>query len=501
MLVFQIIIITLHPQSQINMIKRKADELIRNFILHDKRSLLVTGARQVGKTFSIRKVGKECFDNVVEINFVEQPDAIELFGEQKGAKDLLLRLSAFTKKPLVPGKTLIFFDEVQECKEIVTAIKFLVDEGSYKYVMSGSLLGVELEDLRSVPVGYMDEIEMYPLDLLEFFEAIGIGTDVIEHLRKSFEDKTPVDDFIHKRMLEAIRLYLIVGGMPAAVQKYLDTNNLRRVYEEQRGIIRTYKRDITKYDHDHKLQIEEIYDLIPSELNAKNKRFILKQLKAASMREKSELAQISEREQTRPKANVNARFSKYEDSFLWLRDAGVAIPTYNVEEPRVPLLLNKQRNLFKLFLNDVGLLAAMYGGNIQARLLSPDPNINFGSVFENLVAQELYAHGFTEAQQHSLYYFNSKKQGELDFVVEYAGNMLPIEVKSGKDYERHNALSNVMENKDYAVPMAYVFCQENVQVKGKVIYYPIYMITFFEQIQAEESIFKFDLAGLKSTNP
>lgn len=417
---------------------------------------------------SVRSV----FDNVVEINFVEQPDAIELFNEQKGAKDLLLRLSAFTKKPLVPGKTIIFFDEVQECKEIITAIKFLVDEGSYKYVMSGSLLGVELDNLRSVPVGYMDEIEMYPLDLLEFFEAIGIGTDVISHLRTCFEDKRPVDAFIHKRMLEALRLYLIVGGMPAAVQKYLDTNNLRRVYEEQRGIIRTYKRDITKYDHDHKLQIEEIYDLIPSELNAKTKRFILKEL------------------------NEKARFSKYENSFLWLRDAGVAIPAYNVEEPRVPLLLNKQRNLFKLFLNDVGLLAAMYGGNIQARLLSPNPNINFGSVFENLVAQELYAHGFSEAQQHSLYYFNSKKQGELDFVVEYAGNMLPIEVKSGKDYERHNALSNVMENEEYAVPMAYVFCQENVQIKGRVIYYPIYMITFFEQIQAEEKVYKFDLTGL-----
>ena len=241
------------PQIQVDMVKRKADELIRNFILNDRRSLLVTGARQVGKTFSIRKVGKECFDNVVEINFVEQPDAIELFSGQKGAKDLLLRLSAFTKKPLVPGKTLIFFDEVQECKEIVTAIKFLVDEGSYKYVMSGSLLGVELDDLRSVPVGYMDEIEMYPLDLLEFFEAIGIGTDVISHLRTCFEEKRPVDEFIHKRMLEAIRLYLVVGGMPAAVQKYLDTNNLRRVYEEQRGIIRTYKRDITQYDHNHKL--------------------------------------------------------------------------------------------------------------------------------------------------------------------------------------------------------------------------------------------------------
>lgn len=456
------------------MIARKADKLIRSFILNDRRALLVTGARQVGKTFSIRKVGKECFENVVEINFVERPEAVELFSEQKGAKDLLLRLSAFTKKTLVPGNTLIFFDEVQECKEMLTAIKFLVDEGSYQYVMSGSLLGVELDDLRSVPVGYMDEIEMYPLDIMEFFEAIGIGTDVIGHLQKCFEEKSPVDDFIHKRMLEATRLYLIVGGMPAAVQKYLDTNNLRRVYEEQRGIVRTYKMDITKYDPDRKLQIEEIYDLIPSEMNAKNKRFILKEL------------------------NEKARFGRYEDSFLWLRDAGVAIPAYNVEEPRVPLLLNKQRNLFKLFLNDVGLLAAMYGGNIQARLLSQNPNINFGSVFENLVAQELYAHGFTEEGQHSLYYFNSKKQGELDFVVEYDGNVLPIEVKSGKDYERHNALANVMGNEEYSVPSAFVFCQENVHVKGNVTYYPIYMVTFFEKNQTEEKIYKFDLTGLNT---
>ncbi len=167
-----------------------------------------------------------------------------------------------------------------------------------------------------------------------------------------------------------------------------------------------------------------------------------------------------------------------------------------VEEPQVPLLLSKQRNLFKLFLNDVGLLAAMYGGNIQARLLSRNSNINFGSVFENLVAQELYAHGFTEKQQHSLYYFNSKKQGELDFVVEYDNNVLPIEVKFGKDYERHNALSNVMANEDYGVPQAYVFCGENVQTKGKITYYPIYMIAFFEQIQSEEKVYKFDLTGI-----
>ena len=456
------------------MVKRKVDKQIRNFILNDRRALLVTGARQVGKTFIIRKISKECFDNVVEINFIEQPKAIELFNGHKGAKDLLMRLSALTRKPLVPGKTLIFFDEVQRCKEIVTAIKFLVDEGSYKYVMSGSLLGVELNDLRSVPVGYMDEIEMYPLDLLEFFEAIGISDEVVAYLRKCFEEKRPVDEFIHQQMLDALRLYLIIGGMPAAVQKYLDTNNLRKVYEEQRGIIRTYKKDITQYSAEHKLQIEEIYDLIPSELNAKNKRFILKAL------------------------NEKARFSKYENSFLWLKDAGVAIPTYNVEESRIPLLLNKQRNLFKLFLNDVGLLAAMYGGNIQTRLLSKDSNINYGAVFENLVAQELYAHGF--ALDHFLYYFNSKKQGELDFVLEYDNRVLPIEVKSGKEYARHNALSNVMENPEYDIPQAYVFCNGNVQVKEPVAYLPIYMIAFLEQLPVTDNVYKFNLTGLEAEN-
>ena len=454
------------------MIRRKADKLISDFLLNDRRALLVTGARQVGKTFSIRKVGRECFNNVVEVNFIEHHDAADLFSNATSAKELLLRLSAFTHKPLVPGKTLVFFDEVQVCKDIVTAIKFLVDEGSYKYVMSGSLLGVELDNLRSVPVGYMDEIEMWPVDLQEFFEAIGIGNDVMKHLRKCFEEKSPVDDFIHQRMLEAVRLYLIVGGMPAAVQKYLDTNNLRRVFEEQRGIIRTYKRDITQYALNRKLQIEEIYDLVPSELNAKNKRFILKNL------------------------NEKARFSKYEDGFLWLKDAGVAIPTFNVEEPRIPLLLSKQRNLFKLFSNDVGLLAAMYGGNIQTQLLGKDANINFGSVYENLVAQELYAHGF--AMGHSLYYFNNKKQGELDFVIEYDNHVLPIEVKSGKDYDRHNALSNVMGNQEYGIPFAYVFCQENVHIKGNITYLPIYLITFLEQTQVDESIFRFDLRGLNT---
>ena len=424
----------------------------------------------MGKTFAVRKIGKEVFEQMVEINFIEQPDAVELFSHPKSAAELLMRISAFTRKKLVPGKTLIFFDEVQECDEMVTAIKFLVDEGSYRYVMSGSLLGVELKDLRSVPVGYMGELEMYPLDLEEFAKALGIGEEVMGHLKECYENQTKVDEFIHKKMLELVTLYMIVGGMPSAVQKYLDTNNLRNVLNEQRDIIRTYKRDITKYEKERKLQIEEIYNLIPAELNAKNKRFVLKEL------------------------SEKARFARYESGFLWLKDAGVAIPTYNVEAPKIPLLLNKQRNLFKLFLNDVGLLAAMYGGNIQVRLLS-SLNVNYGAAFENLVVQELYAHGF--AIDHDLFYFNSKKQGELDFVVEYQGEVLPIEVKSGKAYERHRALSNIMDNEEYAIPNAIVFCQENIQIKNRVVYLPIYMLMFLQHEQNNDLTYQFDLTGLK----
>lgn len=460
----------MRAEIQVFMVNRKVYHFLREFFTNEKRALLVTGARQVGKTFAVRKIGKEIFEQLVEINFIEQPDAVELFSHPKSAEEILMRISAFTSKKLVLGKTLIFFDEVQECDEMVTAIKFLVDEGSYRYVMSGSLLGVELKDLRSVPVGYMGELEMYSLDLEEFAKAVGVGDEVLEHLKDCYEGQKPVDEFIHKRMLELVRLYMIVGGMPAVVQKYLDTNNLRNVLNGQRDIIRTYKRDITKYEKEHKLQIEEIYNLIPSELNAKNKRFILKEL------------------------GEKARFARYESGFLWLKDAGVALPTYNIEAPTMPLLLNKQRNLFKLFLNDVGLLAAMYGGDIQVRLLN-NLNVNYGAAFENLVAQELYAHGF--AIDHDLFYFNSKKQGELDFVVEYQGEVLPIEVKSGKDYERHRALSNIMDNEEYAIPKGFVFCQENTKINGRLVYLPIYMIMFFQHEKNDDPTYQFDLTGLK----
>ena len=448
------------------MIKRKIDRYLEEYYASTKKALLITGARQTGKTYSIRHFGKSNFESVVEINFVEMSDAVPVIATAKNSRDLLLRISSLSTQPFIKGKTLIFFDEVQECPEIVTAIKFLVDEGNYRYIMSGSLLGVELKDLRSEPVGYMDVKEMFPLDMEEFFAAVGLSQMAMDELRDAWENKRPVDEFVHTKLMELFRLYLIVGGMPAAVQKYLDSNNLQEVLAEQQAILRLYKRDIAKYDNKNKLYLEEIFDLIPSELNAKNKRFILKNL------------------------NENAKFSHFENSFIWLKEAGVALPVYNVEEPAIPLKLSRSRNLFKLFQNDVGLLASQYADGIQLRLLTDAKSINFGSVYENAIAQELSAHGF------DLYYFNSKKQGELDFVIEKNGAVLPIEVKSGKDYHRHNALTNVMSDQNYQIPEAIVFSNENYRQPDKVMYLPIYMAMFIEKHPPVDITYKVVLSGL-----
>lgn len=447
---------------------RDIEKRIKHFFAtEENKALLITGARQVGKTYTIRHFTKEHFTNVIEINFIEQENAVKIFENPKNVKDILLKISTVSKVPLIPHETIIFFDEVQECKEIVTAMKFLVEEGSYKYILSGSLLGVELNDVRSIPVGYMDIMEMYPLTFFEFCNANKISKEVMESLSLSFINKTPVDDFIHEKMIDLFYLYLIVGGMPEVIKQYLDTNNLQKVIETQSAIIRLYKKDIAKYDPNEKLYLNDIFDLIPSELNSKNKRFILKSL------------------------NENFKFSRYEHSFIWLRDAGVALPTFCVQELKLPLLLSKSTNLFKLFLSDVGLLASMYMNNIQMKILSKEVNINFGSIFENAIAQELKAHEF------NLYFYNSKKNGEIDFIIEKDGDILPIEVKSGKNYARHNALCNIMNDKKFTIKNAIVFCTENITTKDKVIYYPVYLAGFLQNTQIPDVKYSIDLTGLQ----
>ena len=440
------------------MLNRHIDSIIECHYASTKKALLLTGARQTGKTYAIRQYAKHAGMQLVEMNFVLQPETRNIPRGAANVQELLLRISAFANRPLVPGKTLIFFDEIQDYPDIMTWVKALVDEGHFSYALSGSLLGLELQNIRSVPVGYMDEYQMYPLDFEEFIRNIGVTNEVIASVREAWEQQIPVDAYIHKKMMRLFNLYLIVGGMPAAVQKYVDSNDLQLVIREQQAILTLYKKDIAKYDPNNKLYINDIFELIPSELNAKNKRFILKNL------------------------NEHIKFSRHENSFVWLRDADMALPTYNVEEPRVPLKLNELRNLFKLFQNDVGLLASQYAGGIQLQILQGDVCINNGAIYENAVAQELHAHSW------KLRYFNSKKQGEVDFLLEQDSEIIPLEVKSGKDYQRHVALNNLLTNVEYGIRRSIVLSNENISVKENVLYAPVYMTMFLHHHKQEGPI-------------
>ncbi len=448
------------------MLTRTVDRILIDHFKISKTALLIEGARQIGKTFSIRQFGKK-FKTYIEINFIEQPEAIYLFKDLSNTKDLLARLSLFTKQKLIKRDTLIFFDEVQICPEIITYIKFLVDEGSYNYILSGSLLGIEINDLRSVPVGYLTIKRMFPLTFREFALNLGLNSSILENLETSFKEKKPVDDFIHKKMMELFRVYLVVGGMPAAVNRYIETNNLNEVIDIQNQIVNLYKKDITQYDKNNKLAIAQIFELIAPQLNSQNKRFIIKDIKSG------------------------VKFDRYENSFLWLKDAGFALPVYNVETPKIPLKLSKSRSLFKLFMSDVGLLASEYSQGIQLKIISGDDKLNYGAIFENYIAQEL------TACEHDLYYYNNKKRGELDFLIEYDGEVLPIEVKSGKDYKVHRALSNIMDCGEFNLNRALIFNNSNLKVEGKLTYAPIYLAMFLKQeIKDEDSIYKIDLSEL-----
>ena len=431
------------------MLLRKIESHINNWINNSDKALLINGVRQAGKTFIIRKCLKENGCHFVEFNLLKEPKIVEILESSLSIDEIILKLSLYSEQRIIPYETIIFFDEIQKYKEIVTKIKFLVEDKRFRYVLSGSLLGVEITNLKSAPVGYLQTITMYPLDFEEFLQVFNISDEIKKVLKTSFIDKKPVDTFIHDKLMEMFRLYLIIGGMPAAVQKYVETGNIDDVIIEHNSIIEQYKLDFTQYEEENKkIQLSYIYEMIPSELNEKNKRFKISDI------------------------NKNIRLEKVENSFTWLIKAGVALPIYNVTEPLVPLKLNEKQSLFKLFISDVGLLTTMYGKATKFKIINKDKDINYGSVFENFAAQELIAHKFKG------YYYQSKKYGELDFVVEYNGEVLPLEIKSGKDYEKHSALNNVMKLPNYNIKQAFVFTDYNVSTKDNIIYYPIYMLMF-----------------------
>ena len=445
------------------MFYRKIEKVIIDWLLKEKKALLIDGARQVGKTYIIRKVLEENNCDYIEFNLIETPEIVRLLSNCETVDDLITNLSLFSKKPFIKGKTVIFFDEIQEFKELVTKIKFWVDEGSFRYIFSGSLLGVELKNIKSAPVGYLKTVTMYPMDFEEFLQIYNFTDELKQSLYSSFKERKPVNEEIHKRMMKIFNTYLNVGGMPSAVKRFNETKSLEDVIFEHEDIVVQYKKDFTRYENeDKKLYLTQIYDLIPAELNAQNKRFNFADLKKG------------------------LRYERSEDNFIWLTSAGVALPSYNTSSPTLPLLLNEKSSLFKLFLSDVGMLTSLYGRATKLKLLSEEPNINYGAVYENVVAQELKAHGF------KLYYFNSKKTGEVYFIIEYNGKVMPIEVKSGKDYRSHCALGNVIDIPNYSIDDAIVLSNYNVSSKGKITYYPIYMLMFIKNDEIKMPNLKLD---------
>ena len=438
-------------------LRRKNDEIIRQWYRNDShKALLVKGARQVGKTHSIRQVLTKENADFFEVNLIENPAAVEILENSNTLDELVMGFSTISKKKLTKGKTVIFIDEVQRYTEMITRIKFLVDEGSFRYILSGSLLGVELTNLDSAPVGYMTICEFYPLDFEEFLQITNINETIVNSLRQSFINRTPVMEVVNKKMLDVFTRYLVVGGMPEAVSRFADTNNVNDVVQIHSDIQSLYKLDFTQYEvADRRLLLTNAYELIPAELLKQNKRYMISDLKK------------------------KLHFDRVENTFLWLKNAGVALPVFNSTEPRIPLKLNEKQSLFKLYLSDVGMLTSLYGMNTKSLLLTKNNSLNAGGIYENAVAQELRSKGFM------LYYYNSNRLGELDFVIEYNNQPFPIEVKSGKDYTIHSAMNNCLANQEYQMEEGFVFANCNASKKGKITYLPIYMTMFLEKNTTE----------------
>lgn len=432
---------------------RKAELILKKWKTSTKkRALLVTGARQIGKTYIIREFGKSNYDHFAEINFITTPSAAEIFSGDLNADTIIMNLTAFLGIPLERGKTLIFLDEIQECPNARTAIKFLVDDNRFDYIESGSLLGVNYKSVPSYPVGYEEVFQMYPMDFEEFCVANGLQKDVLEYLQDCYAAKKAVSASVHKTLLDLFKYYVIVGGMPAVVQSFIDAHDIGHVIELQKDIILQYRQDISQYaSWAQRTKITHIFDQIPSQLDEKNRRF--------------KIASIDKR----------ARLREYDDAFVWLQDAGVALPCYNLNAPVAPLRINEQSRLFKLFLNDSGLLAAMSLENIQFDILQGNMSINMGSILENVFATQLKANGF------SLRYVNKDKIGEVDFVVQQGSEIVPIEIKSGKDYMKHSALDNLLNVSEWKLNQAVVFCKDNVAQREKITYLPWYMVMFLKQ--------------------
>lgn len=431
------------------MLKRK---IIRELTKWKKeatnKALLIKGARQVGKTTIVRQFAKENYKNFIEINFEQMPLAKQAFDGNLDARSILINLSVMGYGPLEPGKTLIFFDEIQSCPNARTAIKFLVEDGQYDYIESGSLLGINYKDVSSYPVGFEHELCMYPLDFEEFLWACNIGEEVIEMLRNCYTNLCPVPDFLHQQIMERYRQYLIVGGMPEVVATYLSNEDFNKTITNQKDILTGYRNDISKYAGKDKLLVKSIFDAIPGQLSKQDKRFVLASIEK------------------------NASLRKYGAPTQWIVDAGMAYYSFNVGAFELPFPSHENLRLYKLFFVDSGLMCAMMLNNIQTKVLTGDIFVNEGAIAENYVAGELVKHGI------SLNYYDRKSKHELDFVFPEGNKISIIEVKSGKDYKKHPSLDMAQSMFADKIYRRIVMSGNNVEREDGTLYLPFYMSMF-----------------------
>lgn len=439
------------------MLYRKIQSLIEDHLKSDSNKiLLIDGARQVGKTYIIRHVGRSLFENYIEINMVEDSLGDHLFANTGTIEDFYLQISMLAGSKMKQREnTLIFLDEIQAYPHLLTLLKFLAQDNKFTYIASGSLLGVTLSQTTSIPMGSIRKVRMFPLDFEEFLYANGMSEIVISCMRKKFEQLEPLDQPIHDKIMDLFRKFLLVGGLPDAVNSYLAHKNIQAVREIHSEIHDYYAADASKYDEQNKLKIRRIYDLIPSNMENKKKRVVAQNIENKK----------------------GKTFHDYMDEFEYLISAGIALNVQAISTPVFPLIESTGKNLLKLYLNDVGLLTGiLYGNNIRD-VLDDVRSINLGSVYETVVASELIAHG------HKLFYYDNRSKGEVDYLIDDYDSLsaVPIEVKSGKDYTVHSALNSFVQNEDYHIKKAFVLSNERtISTNGKITYLPIYYIIFFK---------------------
>ena len=441
------------------MLYRKIEKyIINHFQSASNKILIIDGARQIGKSYIIRAAGKKLFTNFIELNMETDKVGERNFANAKTVDDFYLAMSAVAGDNMKDKEnTLVFIDEIQAYDHLLTLLKFLREDNKFTYICSGSLLGVTLKTTSSIPLGSIEIKHMSPLDFEEFLIANGVGGLVLDTMRQKFAKREALPDAIHNKLLDLFRKYLLVGGLPDAVNEFISTKNIANIRNIQNEIHHLYGVDAARYEETHKrLKIQRIYDMIPSNLENKKKRIVAKDIEEKK----------------------GKRMSDYLEEFDYLISSGITLEVKAISKPSFPLIENSGKNLLKLYMNDVGILTSIYfGTNIKA-VMEDVASINLGSVYETVVAQELKAHGF------NLYYYDNKKNGEVDYLTDDMENLsvLPLEIKSGKDYKVHSALDKFLQIKEYNIRQAFVLSNsQNVEVKDGITYLPIYYIMCIER--------------------